>query len=309
MESIVHIVGLSHQYTRSWAVRDINIDISKKGIYGLLGSNGAGKSTTMNILCGVLNQTMGEVYINGINMRKQPIEAKKQIGFLPQVPPLYPDLTVAEYLGYCARLREMDKKAIAAAREEVMAKCGLMHVRDRLLKSLSGGYKQRVGIAQSIIHKPKLVVLDEPINGLDPLQIIEVRNLIKEISQERTVVLSSHILSEIQLLCDEIIMIEQGKLVFSDTIDAFNNYIKPQSIIVEFENPPTQERLEGTNGISRVERLTLNSFRVFCDGNKHVSEQLINTSVKQGWRLTQVTIEKNSTDEIFKQLAKNATRN
>jgi ABC-2 type transport system ATP-binding protein len=209
MKPIIKIVGLSHRYSSAWAVSDITIEINKKGIYGLLGSNGAGKSTTMNILCGALNQTKGEVYIDGLDIRKDPIRAKKNIGFLPQSAPLYLDLTVHEYLLYCARLREMDKNDIPAALDEVMTKCGIIHVRDRLLKNLSGGYRQRAGIAQSIIHKPKLVILDEPTNGLDPVQIIEVRNLIREISANCTVILSSHILSEIQLLCQEIIMIEQ----------------------------------------------------------------------------------------------------
>ncbi len=309
MEPIVRIVGLSHRYSTSWAVSNVNIEINKKGIYGLLGSNGAGKSTTMNILCGVLNQTMGEVYINGIDIRKDPINAKKFIGFLPQVAPLYMDLTTSEYLLYCARLRSMEEHKIPSAMEDVMNKCGIMYVRNRLLKNLSGGYRQRVGIAQSIIHQPKLVVLDEPTNGLDPLQIIEVRNLIKDISQERTVILSSHILSEIQLLCHEIIMIEQGKLVFSDSLDAFNNYIAPQSMLLEFDNPPGVDELSVISGVNRVEKLTPRLFRIFYDGNKSVSEIIITTSVQKGWKLIQLAIEKNSIDEIFRQLTRNVINN
>jgi ABC-2 type transport system ATP-binding protein len=263
----------------------------------------------MNILCGVLNQTMGKVFIDGIDMRNDPIGAKKYIGFLPQVSPLYIDLTVNEYLLYCARLREMDEKAIPSALNEVMDKCGVLHVRERLLKNLSGGYRQRVGIAQSIIHKPKLVVLDEPSNGLDPLQIVEIRNLIRDIGHERTVILSSHILSEIQVLCQEIIMIEQGKLVFSDSMDAFNNYVAPKSMLLEFENPPAEQSLSAIRGVSRVERLTAKSFRIFYDGSKLVGEMIITASVQGEWRLTQLAIEKNSIDEIFKQLTKDTANN
>jgi ABC-2 type transport system ATP-binding protein len=306
---IVKTDSLSHRYATAWAIRDINIGITKKGIYGLLGSNGAGKSTTMNILCGALNQTTGEVYINGINLRSHPIQAKRHIGFLPQVPPLYLDLTVYEYLLYCARLRDLGEAAIPAALDEVMAKCGITQVRDRLLKNLSGGYRQRASIAQSIVHKPALVILDEPTNGLDPVQIVEVRNLIREIAHDRTVILSSHILTEIQLLCREIIMIEQGRLVFSDSMEAFNNYIAPQSILLDFENPPTVETLGRIKGISRVERLSQGAYRVFYDGSKTVCETLITTSVQQQWRLTQLTVEKNSVEEIFKQLSKGAARN
>lgn len=301
---IVKIEQLSHRYTTSWAIQNINIEITKKGIYGLLGSNGAGKSTTMNILCGVLNQTRGEVQINGIDLRTKPIDAKKQIGFLPQIAPLYLDLTVYEYLLYCARLREMEKSAIPGALEEVMKKCGIEHVRNRLLKNLSGGYRQRVGIAQSIVHKPALVVLDEPTNGLDPIQIVEVRNLIREIAHERTVILSSHILNEIQLLCHEIIMVEQGQLVFCDSMEAFNNYVAPQSMLVSFENSPTTETLSMIQGVSRAERLNPKSFRIFYDGDKTVSETIISKSVHNGWRLTELVIEKNSIDEIFRQLTK-----
>jgi ABC-2 type transport system ATP-binding protein len=309
MEPIVRIEGLSHRYATAWAIRDINIELNKKGIYGLLGSNGAGKSTTMNILSGVLNQTKGEVYINGINLRHEPIKAKQRIGFLPQVAPLYLDLTVNEYLLYCARLREMQEKDIPAALEEVMTKCGVVHVKDRLLKNLSGGYRQRVGIAQSIVHKPSLVILDEPSNGLDPVQIVEVRNLIREIGQDRTVLLSSHILSEIQLLCQEILVIEQGRLVFSDSMEAFNNYMAPQSMLVEFEAPPRADDLGRIAGISRVEMLTSHSFRVFYDGSKQVSEAIVGMSVTKQWRLTQLAVERNSIDEIFRQLTKNVTIN
>lgn len=309
MESIIKTVSLSHKYTIAWAIRDINIDISKKGIFGLLGSNGAGKSTTMNIMSGVLNQTKGEVFINGINMHKDPIAAKKLIGFLPQVAPLYTDLTVKEYLVYCANLRLMAKEAIAPAMEDVMKKCNISNVQNRLLKNLSGGYRQRVGLAQAIIHKPKLVILDEPTNGLDPVQIAEVRNLIRDIARERTVILSSHILSEIQMLCQEIIMIEQGQLVFSDTMEAFNNYIAPQSMLASFENPPSVDVLNTIAGINRVEKLSSKSFRLFYDGDNSVSETIIADSVHKQWRLTELAIEKNSIDEIFKQLSRKALNN
>lgn len=304
--SIVKISSLSHRYSAAWAVDGVSLEITRKGVYGLLGSNGAGKSTTMNILCGVLNQTKGEVYINGVDIRKDPIRAKRHLGFLPQVLPLYLDLSVVEYLKYCGRLRDVPNARLGEAVEEVMEKCGVTHVKDRLLKNLSGGYRQRVGIAQAIIHKPELVVLDEPTNGLDPVQIIEVRNLIRDLGQDHTVIFSSHILSEIQLTCQEIIMIERGRLVFSDSMEAFNNYIAPQSLLLEMENDPGGEVLSRMEGITRVERLKAGSYRLFYDGSKRVSEQIVARSVTEGWRLTQLSIEKNSVDEIFRQLTKKA---
>ncbi|HEY0175862.1 MAG TPA: ABC transporter ATP-binding protein, partial [Pedobacter sp.] len=170
--SIVKIEHLSHKYSSSWAIRDINMEISQSGIVGLLGSNGAGKSTTMNILCGALNQTEGKVLINGVDIREEPEIAKRDIGFLPQTAPLYLELTVDEYLIYCAELRLIPKDKIKAALDDAKERCGITHFSKRLIGNLSGGYRQRVGIAQAIIHRPKLVVLDEPTNGLDPNQII-----------------------------------------------------------------------------------------------------------------------------------------
>jgi len=302
-EPIVKIEGLSHRYTSTWAIRDINIRIDGSGIVGLLGSNGAGKSTTMNILCGALNQTEGQVYINGISMREHPEEAKKHIGFLPQNPPLYMDLTVDEYLYYCAGLRLMPKDKMTAAVKEAKERCGVDHYSSRLIRNLSGGYRQRVGIAQAIVHKPRLVVLDEPTNGLDPNQIIEVRALIKEIAQDRAVIFSSHILSEVQLLCKDIKMIESGRIVFSDTMDAFNNYVEPHSMLLHLENPPTADELRQIQGITKVDFLTERQVRLYFSGDQDITERVIAASMQQGWRLREISLDKTALDEIFKQLS------
>lgn len=300
---IVSIQHLSHRYSSSWAIRDINIEISQSGIVGLLGSNGAGKSTTMNILCGALNQTEGNVFIGGIDMRKEPEAAKKLIGFLPQNPPLYMDLTVDEYLVYCANLRKMKKAAIRPALEDAKERCGIAHFSDRLLRNLSGGYRQRVGIAQAIIHRPKLVVLDEPTNGLDPNQIIEVRALIKEIAADRAVIFSSHVLSEVQVLCKEIKMIDNGKIVFADSMDAFNNYVEPHSILLNLENPPPSSELLQVPGVTKVDFLTERQLRVYFSGDAEITERIVAASISQGWRLREINLEKSSIDEIFAQLS------
>ena len=300
---ILKTENLSHRYSSSWAIRDINIEIKDAGIIGLLGSNGAGKSTTMNIICGTLNQTEGNVHINGIDSRKDPEGAKRHIGFLPQTAPLYTDLTIDEYLTYCATLRLIDKPAIRSAVEEVKERCGIAHFSSRLIKNLSGGYRQRVGIAQSIIHKPKLVVMDEPTNGLDPNQMIEARKLIREIAQEHTVLISSHILSEINLLCREIIMIENGRVVFSDSMEAFNNYSKASSILATLENPPSKEDLLQVKGVTAVEFLTNTQARIYFDGNNDVKERLVIASVENGWRLSDIGFDKGLLDDIFKQLS------
>jgi ABC-2 type transport system ATP-binding protein len=300
---IVKIERLSHKYSTSWAIRDINMEIDHSGIVGLLGSNGAGKSTTMNILCGCLNQTEGNVYVGGIDMRKNPEAAKRLIGFLPQNAPLYMDLTVDEYLVYCANLRKMAKKDIRPAVEDAKERCGIAHFSTRLIRNLSGGYRQRVGIAQAIIHRPQLVVLDEPTNGLDPNQIIEVRALIKEIAADRVVIFSSHILSEVQLLCKEIKMIDNGRIVFADTMDAFNNYLEPHSVLMYMDNPPTEEEFLRTPGVTKADFLTEKQIRLYFNGDHEITERIIATSVAQGWRLREISLDKSSLDEIFAQLS------
>ena len=301
--SIIKIEGLSHRYSSSWAIRDINIDIRSTGIVGLLGSNGAGKSTTMNILCGVLSQTEGKVWINGIDVREQPELAKQQIGFLPQNAPLYLDLTVDEYLTYCAELRRMPKDKIKGALAETKERCGITHFSNRLIGNLSGGYRQRVGIAQAIIHQPKVVILDEPTNGLDPNQITEVRALIKEIATDRLVIFSSHILSEVQVLCKDIKMIEGGRIVFADTMDAFNNYVEPHSALMAMENPPAEAEFFKIEGVEKVDFLTERQVRVYFAGTQEISEKLITASVENGWRLKEISLDKSALDEIFRQLS------
>ncbi|GEP97614.1 ABC transporter ATP-binding protein [Chitinophaga cymbidii] len=302
-DNIVKIEALSHRYSKDWAVKDVSFGINKKGIVGLLGSNGAGKSTTMNILCGVLSQTLGRVLIEGIDMRTHPEEAKKRIGFLPQNAPLYLEQTVDEYLTFCAHLRLIEKRRIKAAVDMVKERCGVAHFSNRLIGNLSGGYRQRVGIAQAIIHTPQLVVLDEPTNGLDPNQILEVRQLIKEIAADRAVIFSSHILSEIQATCQDIIMIEGGKIVFKDTMESFNNYIEPDSLIATLENPPGEAELRAIKGIKEVQFLTEKTIRLRFETGADIAENLVETSVLRKWRLKEITLEKSSLDAIFAQLS------
>ena len=305
--SIVKVEHLSHRYSVQWAIRDINFEINQRGIMGLLGSNGAGKSTTMNIICGVLKQTEGNVFIDGIDLRENPVEAKKNVGFLPQKAPLHLDFTVDEYLTYCADLHMVDKKQIKAAVDEAKARCGITHFSKRVLRNLSGGYQQRVGIAQAIVHKPKFVVLDEPTNGLDPNQITEVRHLIKEIAEERSVLLSTHILSEVQATCRNIKMIENGQMIFSGSIEEFDNYIQPNTLLVELDTPPMECDLL-LPGISKVETLSERRFRLRYDGDQDTAKRVAEVCVTRGWGLIELVIEKSSLHAIFAQLSKSASK-
>lgn len=306
-ESIAKIQKLSHRYTKAWAIKDISFEIKNKGILGLLGSNGAGKSTTMNILCGVINQTEGEAIIDGINMRENPVEAKKLIGFLPQKAPLHLELTVDEYLTHCAHMRSIPSKEIKSALGIAKQKCGIGHFSKRVLKNLSGGYQQRVGLAQAIIHNPKLVVLDEPTNGLDPNQIIEVRKLIKEIAENRAVILSTHILSEVQATCDSIVMVENGAIVFEGSLRAFNNYIEPNTVVMEMENPPSAKVLAAVEGVTKVDFITKRNIRLTFNTGSEIRKTIVRASVDNGWSLLEIHLEKSSLDGIFAQLSKTTT--
>lgn len=302
---IVDIANLSHRYSVQWAVRDVSFQIVNRGVYGLLGVNGAGKSTIMNILCGVLLQTKGTVKIAGVDNRQDPVGVKKYIGFLPQTPPVFGDFTVEEYLAFTARLRLMEERFIKSAVEEVLVLCNLTHFRKRLVKHLSGGYQQRVGIAQAIIHKPQLVVLDEPTNGLDPNQILEIRQLIQCIAKERAVIFSTHMLSEVEAICDRILMMNEGRLVFSDTMEAFNHYLSPASVFVSLSSPPKIDQLMIIPGVSSVEELGGISFRIHFSGNvQDMMDELVERSAEGHWAMTEIRQEKSSLDNIFAVLSK-----
>jgi ABC-2 type transport system ATP-binding protein len=307
--SILKVENLFHRYSSQWAVQNISFEISQRGILGLLGSNGAGKSTTMNIISGVLNQTSGKVWIDGIDLKKDPEKAKKMIGFLPQVAPLHLELTIEEYLTYCAHLRSIQSNSISLIVSETMERCGINHLSKRIVRNLSGGYRQRVGIAQAIIHKPKLVILDEPTNGLDPNQILVMRRLIKEIGEERAVIFSSHILSEIQATCGNIIMIENGEMIFSNSMAAFNNYIRPYSVIINLETPPSLSDLHAIDRITEVELIDSNWFRLKFVGLPDITKNIIKLSLENNWRLAEIFLEKTSADEIFGQLSRSAKNN
>lgn len=216
---MIKVKNLVKRYGDHLAVDHLSFHVDKGQIYGFLGPNGAGKSTTMNIMTGYIASTEGEVLIDGHNILEEPEEAKKCIGYLPEQPPLYFDMTVWEYLKFAAELKKIKKSRRAEQVEEVMELTGISDMRNRLIKNLSKGYKQRVGLAQAILGYPEIIILDEPTVGLDPKQIIEIRELIKKLSEKHTVILSSHILSEVSAVCDYVMIINHGKLVASDTTE------------------------------------------------------------------------------------------
>lgn len=228
---MIEVRNLTKKYGDHFAIQDISFSLEKGKIYGLLGPNGAGKSTTMNIMTGYIAATSGEVIIEGHDIFKEAEEAKKHIGYLPEIPPLYMDMTVWEYLFTVADLKGVPKSERKSMIGDVMEKVMLTNMKDRLIKNLSKGYKQRVGIAQTLIGNPDIIILDEPTVGLDPKQIIEIRTLIKQLGEDHTVLISSHILSEIGAVCDHVVIINKGHLVVSDSTENLEKLFKGQDIL------------------------------------------------------------------------------
>lgn len=220
---MIEVEELTKKYGNHVAIDHLTFRVEKGQIYGFLGPNGAGKSTTMNIITGYLAATEGKVTINGKDIQKEPEEAKRCIGYLPEQPPVYMDMTVHEYLKFAAELKKIPKAGREAQIEKVMEMTWITDMKDRLIKNLSKGYRQRVGLAQAILGDPEVIILDEPTVGLDPRQIIEIRDLIRSLGQKHTVILSSHILSEVSAICDQIMIISHGKLVASDTPEGLQN--------------------------------------------------------------------------------------
>lgn len=228
---MIQVENLVKNYGNHKALKGINLQVEKGSIVGLLGANGAGKSTTMNILTGYLSYNEGTVKIGGYDILKEPVKAKKQIGYLPEIPPLYMDMTVDEYLKFVAEIKGLKKDARKQAVNEAVEATKIEDVRGRLIKNLSKGYKQRVGLAQAILGNPPLLILDEPTVGLDPNQIIEIREWIKSLSQNHTIILSSHILSEVNAICDYVIIIDQGRVVAQDTPANLAEHFSDQSVL------------------------------------------------------------------------------
>lgn len=252
---MIEVKNLVKKYGDHTAVDHLSFTVEKGQIYGFLGPNGAGKSTTMNIMTGYLGATDGEVLINGHDILKEPEAAKKSIGYLPELPPLYMDMTVMEYLKFSAELKKIKKEDREAEIEKALKLVKLADVQDRLIKNLSKGYKQRVGLAQAILGFPEIIILDEPTVGLDPKQIIEIRELIRELAKEHTVILSSHILAEIREVCDYIMIISKGKLVASDTPEHLEELMNGSDTIhieTRAEEETVREILSGLEDIEGV---------------------------------------------------------
>src|SRR5450631_861513 len=233
---MIKVEGLTKRYARTVAVDNISFEVEKGQIVGFLGPNGAGKTTTMRVLTCFLPPSAGKASVAGFDVLENPMEVKKRIGYLPETPPLYPEMEVIEYLTFVARLKGISGNEVAKRADEAAGRCALGDVKKKLIAKLSKGYRQRVGLAQAIIHNPDVLILDEPTSGLDPKQIIEIRELLKSLSGEHTIILSTHILSEVEHSCERVIIINQGKLVAIDSVANLTNRLRGQEqVAIEVE--------------------------------------------------------------------------
>ena len=301
---MIEINNLVKKYGDHVAVDDLSLTVEPGKIYGFLGPNGAGKSTTMNIITGYLGATSGEVKINGHDIFKEPEEAKKCIGYLPEIPPLYVDMTVREYLDFVAELKKLEKSLRKRYVEEAMETTGNSDVANRMIRNLSKGYRQRVGFAQAILGYPEIIILDEPTVGLDPKQIIEIRELIKKLGEKHTVILSSHILTEISAVCDHVFIISKGKLVASDATENLVSLMSGAQeieVTVRTDVANAQKELAAISEISKVEvkNEDAGELVVYAKKGADVREDVFRTLAEKHFAVLEMhTIEK-SLEDVF----------
>ena len=306
---MLEVQNLTKKYGDVAAIDKLTFNIEAGRIYGFLGPNGAGKSTTMNIITGYLAPTDGSVRIDGVDILKEPVKAKTKIGYLPEIPPVYPDMTVSEYLDFAAELKKLHKPQRLKETERVMEQTHIDDVRNRLIKNLSKGYKQRDGLAQALIGEPPLIILDEPTVGLDPLQIIEIRQLISELKEKHTVILSSHILQEISAVCDHIMIISKGRLVASDTPENLARSVSTEvstNLQLRGGEQEIRESLKDVGGISSIEVTASDEEGILSVELKakegDIREEVFNTLAASGIPVLEMHTTRQTLEDIYLRL-------
>lgn len=299
---------LTKKYGTQTAVDNISFEIKTGEVVGFLGPNGAGKSTTMKIITGFMSPNQGDVRLNNFSVRQQPEEVKKRIGYLPEHNPLYLDMSIVDYLRFCAEIQGVEKNSIHAKVKEMIERCGLTPERYKKIGELSKGFRQRVGLAQAIIHNPEVLILDEPTTGLDPNQIIEIRKLIKELGKEKTVILSSHILSEVEATCDRIIIINKGKIVADGTAATLRTQAQGKEILtVGIEADGENDFLTALLDLPTVESAkSLDNkkgyFQVVSKPEKSSRKPIFELCVRNNWYLTELHGTETSLEDVFREL-------
>ncbi len=306
---MIEVTGLSKRYGDIQALSDVTFKVDKGQIVGFLGANGAGKTTTMDILCGCIGTDQGEAKIAGYDITAQPEEAKRRLGYLPDEPPLYNDMIVEEYIEYAARLHKIPGPDIARRVNDTVDKLSLGDVRRRIIGNLSKGFRQRVGLAQAIVHDPEVLVLDEPTEGLDPNQIVHIRDLIRSLAGQHTIILSSHILSEVQNTCDHIVIIHQGRIVQQGTYDELVSHLgstRQYFLSVQKDGPKLRDVLSKIPGVSQVKASDNEDNRLdfTIDTVATPIDQVARTVLDGGYGLREIAAKTKSLEEVFFQLTK-----
>jgi ABC-2 type transport system ATP-binding protein len=313
---MINVKELTKRYARTTAVDHITFEVAKGQIVGFLGPNGAGKTTTMRMLTCFLPPSAGTATVAGFDVLEQPLEVKKRIGYLPETPPLYPEMDTTEYLKFVGKLKGLSGAELEKRVDYACERCAISDVRKKLLGKLSKGYRQRVGLAQAIIHNPDVLILDEPTAGLDPKQINETRDLIKSLAGSHTIILSTHILPEVEQTCEQVIIINKGKLVATDSVRNLQARARgAESIVLEvagrngaIDAPVVQEKLQRVSGVSRVSCKQLVDsravFEVESNKGKLVRGDLARAVVESGWDLNELRPAAMSLEEVFLQLTK-----
>jgi len=312
---MIRVEGLTKRYPRTVAVDDISFTVNKGEIVGFLGPNGAGKTTTMRVLTCFLPPSAGMAEVAGFDVAKQPMEVKRRIGYLPETPPLYPEMEVREYLQFVGRLKGMSGASLAARIEEVAKRCHVDDVMTKLIAKLSKGYRQRVGLAQAIIHNPDVLILDEPTSGLDPKQILETRDLIKELAGEHTIILSTHILPEVEQTCQKVIIINKGRLVATDSVENLTSRLRGSDAVGVEIGGATQSDAAGAlgavAGVASVKSAGTKDgrlrFEVESEPGQHIRPEIARAVVQAGWQLHELHSLAFSLEEIFLQLTSSDT--
>lgn len=306
---MISLTNVSKVYDKQVAVNNISFSVQKGEIVGFLGPNGAGKSTTMKMITTYLSPTSGKIEVCGLDTQMAYMEVRKKIGYLPEHNPLYLDMYIKEYLSFVAKINHIPRKNIKNRIAEMIEICGLTKEQHKKIGALSKGYRQRVGLAQALIHNPEVLILDEPTTGLDPNQIIEIRNLIKEIGKEKTVIFSTHILPEVEAICDKVIVIHEGKLVANDTIAGLKQSLSAQTYIdlsVDTQKPILLADFEGLTAVAKIELASPYNLHAYTQDSKEASKQLFERCVQREYTVIAIHQQEKSMESLFKILTQNA---